>query len=205
MSDFVEQIYKKEDASLKKAVFLDRDGTLISEVNYLSNPSQIHLLPGVIEGIKRLNDNNAILIVVSNQPVVARGLATIEDVKLINNTLVAMLNKEQAYINAIYFCPHHPEKHHPDIPKSAMKYRVKCDCRKPKLGMFKKAVEDFNLNLKNAFVIGDTTSDIKAGEDLGIVTILVQTGYGGRDNNHLIKPDYVASDFSHAVNIICKR
>lgn len=205
MPYFVKQIYKKEDALSRKTVFLDRDGILINKVDYLSDPSQIHLLPGVAGGIKRLNADNTVLIVVTNQPVIARGMATIKDVKLINNTLVTMLNRKKDYINAIYFCPHHPETHHPDIPPSAMKYRVKCECRKPKLAMLRKAVEDFNINLEKAFVIGDTIRDIKAGENLGIVTILVQTDSRDQDNIYPVKPDYVASDFSHAVDIICKQ
>lgn len=206
MSNFVRQIYKKEDAFSRKTVFLDRDGTILNnKVEYLSDPSQIHLLPGVAEGIKRLNSDNIVVIVVTNQPVIARGLATIKDVKLISNTLVKMLNKKHAYLNAIYFCPHHPERHHPDIPKSAMKYRAKCECRKPKLAMFRKAIEDFNINLEAAFLVGDRASDIKTGENLGITTILVKTGYGSQDKSYPVKPGYVVSDFSHVVDVICKR
>lgn len=205
VSDFVEQIYKKEDASLRKTVFLDRDGTLVKEVHYLSDPSQLELLPGVIEGIKRLNSFNAILIIITNQPVIARGLATIKDVKMINNTLIKMLNNNNAYINAVYFCPHHPETNHSDIPPSAIKYRIKCECRKPKVEMLKKAVEDYNIDLEKAFIVGDSTRDIKAGEKLGIKTVLVQTGNKGRDKIYPVKPDYVAVDFRQAVDIICKR
>lgn len=202
MSYFVKQIYKKEDAFIRKTVFLDRDGTLIkSKAEYISDPSQVHLLPKVAEGIKRLNSYNTVLIVVTNQPVIARGLATIKDVKLINDTLIAMFNKKHAYINAMYFCPHHPETNHPDIPPIAMKYRIECECRKPKLGMLNKAVEDFNINLEKAFIVGDNTRDIKAGENLGLTTILVRTS---AENNYPIRPDYVAFDFSHAVDIICK-
>lgn len=208
MAYFGKQIYKKEDASLKKTVFLDRDGTLINEVDYLSNSSQIHLLPGITEGIKKLNAENSVLIVVTNQPVIARGLATIKDVKLMNNILVKMLNRKHAYINAIYFCPHHPETSHPDIPPSAIKYRIDCECRKPKLAMLRKAVEDFSVNLEKqgrVFIIGDTPRDIKTGENLGVITILVQRDYRGKDNVDGIKPDYVVSDFNDAVDIICKR
>lgn len=204
MSYFGQQIYRREDASLKKTVFLDRDRTLIKQINYLSEPSQIHLLPKVAQGLKRLNADNTVLIVVTNQPVIARGLATVRDVELINNILITMLNKKHAYINAVYFCPHHPETHHPDIPPCAMKYRIECECRKPKLAMLRKAVEDFNINLENSFIVGDATRDIKTGENLGIRTILMKTGYAS-DNAYTIKPDYVVSDFSHAVDIICKR
>ncbi len=199
MSYFIKQIYKKEDASLKKAVFLDRDGVLIDNVSYLSDPSQIHLLPGVAQGIKKFNAENSILIVVTNQPVVSRGLATIEKVKAINNSLVAILNQKRAYINAVYFCPHHPERHHPDIPPKAMKYRIECECRKPNLAMLENAVEDFNINKAKAFMIGDRASDIKAGEKLGLTTILIG------ENTYSVKPDYVVSDFSQAVDIICRQ
>lgn len=185
-NSFVKKIYKKEDALSRKTVFLDRDGTLIKQTNYLSDPSQIHLLPKVTEGIKKLNSHNIIVIIVTNQPVIARGLATIDKVKLINNTLIEMLNKRKAYINAIYFCPHHPERHHSDIPPKAMKYRIDCDCRKPKIAMLKKAVSDFNINLEKAFIIGDNSRDIKAGENLGIKTIPMETN----------------SDFSNIVDTI---
>lgn len=207
MPYFGKQIYKREDALSRKTVFLDRDGTLIdNKVEYISDPSRVHLLPGVARGIRKLNSNKIVLIIVTNQPVIARGMATIKDVKQINNTLTKILNKKQAYVNAIYFCPHHPEKHHPDIPQNAMKYRIECQCRKPMLAMFKKAVEDFNINLEKVFIIGDNTRDVKAGKNLGITTILVQTGYKGPGNSsYSISPDYVVSDFSQAVDIICKR
>lgn len=201
MSNFVRQIYKKQNAFSQKTVFLDRDGIIIDRVDYLSKPSQIRITSKLIKGIKKLNVNNAILIVVTNQPVIARGLATIKDVKLINDGLIKMLNKKHAYINAIYFCPHHPEKHHPDIPPKAMKYRIACDCRKPKVAMLKKAVEDFNVNLKKSFIVGDSFRDIKAGKNLGIKTIFVRKD--SKEDN--VKSDYLVSDFNHAVDIICKQ
>lgn len=202
MDQFIKQIYEKANASSRKTVFLDRDGILNKEVNYLFSPRQVHFLPGVSDGIKKLNNYNIVVIVVTNQPVVARGLASIKDVKQINNFLVNLLNKEHAYINAVYFCPHHPERDHPDIPLYAMKYRIECECRKPKVAMLRKAIEDFNINLKSAYIVGDRTADIKAGENLGIKTILIKTGYEGRDNKYPIMPDYVSKDFSHAVDII---
>jgi len=202
MDLFIKQIYKKADAYLRKTVFIDRDGTLNKEVNYLSDPSQIQLLPGVTDGIKKLNMYNIVVVVVTNQPVVARGLATIQDVKLINDTLVTMLNKKHAYINAVYFCPHHPERDHPDIPALAIKYRIECECRKPKVAMLRKAIEDFDINLDSAYIVGDRMGDIKAGKNLGITTILVETGFAGRDNTYPIMPDYTTHDFSHAVDII---
>ncbi len=202
MDQFISQVYKKIDASSKKTVFVDRDGTINKEVHYLANPNQLKIIPGVIDGIKKLNKYDIAVIVISNQPVIARGLATLEDVRLINDTLVNLLDKEGAYINAIYFCPHHPERNHPDIPVHAMKYRIECECRKPKLAMFKKAIKDFNINLKSSFVVGDRTEDIKAGEDLGIQTILVETGFGGKDNKYPILPNYKCGNLLNAADII---
>lgn len=199
---FIRQIYKKANASFKKTVFIDRDGTINEEIEYLSDLRQIKILPGVTEGIRKLNKHDIVVIVISNQPVVARGLATIKDIEQINDTLVNLLNKDGAYISAIYFCPHHPERNHPDIPIHVMKYRVECECRKPKLAMFRKAIEDFNINLKAAYLIGDRTGDIKAGENLGIPTILVKTGYGGKDNTYNVIPDYVSRNFKDAADII---
>lgn len=196
MHQFIRQVYKKEDASGTKTAFLDRDGVLVKEVKYLAKPEQLRLLPGVIEGIKKLNSYNIVVIVVTNQPVVARGRASVKDVKLINDTLVTMLNKKNAYINAVYFCPHHPEKHHPDIPPNAAKYRIECECRKPKIAMFRKAIEDFNINLEAVFLVGDTSRDIMTGKNLGIPTILVG------DKTCPFMPDYTTYDFSHAVDII---
>ncbi len=204
MQHFIKQIYKKKAASSRKTVFLDRDGVLIQKVNYLSSPKQVRLIPGVSEGIKKLNNHNIIIIVVTNQPVIARGLATIKDVKLINDTLVNLLNEKGAYINAVYFCPHHPERNHPDIPVYAMRYRIECECRKPKLAMIRCAIEDFNINLETAFLVGDRTADIKAGENLGIPTILMKTGFAGLDNTYPISPDYIANNFGLAADIIIK-
>lgn len=202
MANFVKQIYKKESALSRKTVFLDRDGTLIKRTNYLSDPSQILLLPGVVKGIKKLNNSNILTIIISNQPVVARGIATIDTVKLNNDSLVKTLNKKNAFINAVYFCPHHPEKHHTDIPSKALKYRVRCQCRKPKLAMFKKAVVDFDINLDKAFMIGDSEVDIISGADLGIPTILVRTK---AEEIHPTKADKAVPNFIDAVDIILKQ
>lgn len=204
MNKFIKQIYKKGNASSKKTVFIDRDGTLNKEVEYLSDEKEIELIPGVLEGLKKLNKKNMIIVVISNQPVIARGLAKIEDVKSINNTLVGLLNKNGIYVNAIYFCPHHPEKNHLDIPDFAMKYRIECKCRKPRLEMFKEAVRDFNIDLKSSYIVGDQTRDIKAGKDLGVKTILVKTGYKGEDETYPISPNFVCNNLDQAADIIIK-
>lgn len=184
-ASFVRQIYRNKK-DYQGIIFVDRDGTINKDVSYLRDKTQIEILPHVAEGIALLNKENIAVVVITNQPVVARGYITIRGLKEINDTLVEYLMKENAYIDAIYSCPHHPERHHPDIPPSAMKYRIDCDCRKPKLAMLKKAARDFNINLESAFIVGNTSRDIMTGKNLGISTILVKKGM----------------TFSHAVDII---
>lgn len=195
MHQFIKQIYEKANPLSKKTVFLDRDGTINKKVGYLSSSDQISFLPTITESVRKLNDKNFVVIVITNQPVVAKGLATEKDVKSINNTLVSMLNKEHAYINAIYSCPHHP---HADMKE----YRVACECRKPKLAMFNQATKDFNIDLGNSYIIGDTTRDIMAGKNLGIPTFLVGTGDEKNDKIFPIVPDYKCKKFSDAADII---
>lgn len=203
MPEFIKQIYKKADASSKTTVFIDRDGTLNKENDYICDSSQIELLPKVIDGIKKLNKYGIVIVVITNQPVIARGLATIKEVKKINDTLVELLNRKNAFINAVYFCPHHPERNHPDIPTRAIKYRIECKCRKPGLAMLESAIEDFKINLKSAYLIGNTTRDIQTGKNLGIPTILVKPSAGGdKENTFSIMADYTCNDLGQAADII---
>ncbi len=197
MHQFIEQIYRNEK-DYKGIIFLDRDGTLNQEVNYLQKLMQIKLLPSVLEGIRALNKNKIAVVIITNQPVVARGYITIGELKKINDSLVAILKKKNAYIDAIYSCPHHPEMEHPDIPPHAMKYRIKCECRKPGLAMYKKALSVFGS--KKVFgVIGDQTRDIFAGKKLKIPTAAVMTGYKGKDALYDVTPDFVCDNFLTAV------
>jgi mannose-1-phosphate guanylyltransferase/phosphomannomutase len=201
MNQFIVQIYKKKNAASKKTVFVDRDGTLLKDP---SEEKKLEFLPGILEGLKKLNKNKVTIIVITNQPAIAKGKTTISKVKSIHNDLINQLRKKGGYINAVYFCPHHPEKNHTDIPLFARKYRIECECRKPKLAMFKKAVEDFNINLKSSYIIGDRTADIKAGENLGIETILVKTGHKGEDKTYPISPNFISDNFNHAADIIIR-
>jgi len=200
MNHFIEQIYQK-NKDYKGIVFLDRDGTINREVNYLRYKGQIEILPEVANGIRMLNRNNIAVVVITNQPAVARGLITIKGLKKINDTLFEVLRKKSAYIDAIYSCPHHPEKDYPDIPKRAMKYRIKCECRKPGLLMYKKALSTYGS--KNILgVIGDRTSDVASGKKLSIPTVIVRTGFRGEDSIHNVMPDFICDNFSDAVRIL---
>ncbi len=177
---------------------MDRDGTLNREVNYLSDKAQIEILPHVADGIGMLNQNNIAIVVITNQPVVARGLITIEELKKLNDIIVERLKKEGVYIDAIYSCPHHPEIDHPDIPAYAMKYRTECKCRKPGLAMYKKALSRYG-SPRILGVIGDQTKDILAGRKLKIKTATVMTGYAGKDGRYGFPADYVCNNFLDAV------
>lgn len=187
---------------MNKAVFLDRDGVISEEVNLLSDVNQLKILPNADKGIKILNNLEFYVIIVTNQPQIARGLITEEGVERINETLRLMLSERGAKIDAIYYCPHHPEKHHPDIKPEFMKYRIECECRKPKIGMLKSAERRFNLDLKYSFMVGDQTIDIQTGKNAGCTTILVKTGYGGSNGKYDVKPDYICGDLFEASKLV---
>ncbi|HJX50720.1 MAG TPA: HAD-IIIA family hydrolase [Candidatus Nanoarchaeia archaeon] len=187
---------------MNKAVFLDRDGVINEEVKLLYNIKQLKLIPKSDKGIKLLNNLGFRVIVATNQPQVARGLITENSVKRINKTLIKVLAKKDAKIDAIYYCPHHPERHHPDIKPECMKYRIECECRKPNIGMIKKAEKELKIDLKSSYIIGDQTRDIKTGKNAGCKTILVKTGYAGKDGKYDVKPDFIAKNLLEAAKII---
>ncbi len=200
MKKFIEQIYRK-NKNYEGIVFLDRDGTINEEVDYLNSEMQTKILPTVVRGIQILNKKRIAVVVITNQPVIARGLITIDELKKINDTLFEDLKKEGAFIDAIYSCPHHPETNHSDIPPHAMKFRIECDCRKPGLAMYKKAISDFGLK-KILGAIGDQTKDVVAGKNLGIRSVIVKTGYAGQDGIHDVAPDFICNNFLSAVNAL---
>ena len=183
-----------------QAVFLDRDGVINEEVDLLCREDQLVLIPGAAEAVRRLNDAGVLAIVATNQPVVARNLCTEEDVRRLNAHLEEMLRQAAgARLDAVYFCPHHPETHHPDGNPA---YRGPCECRKPNLGMLEEARKRFGLDYARCFLVGDTTRDLQTGVNAGCRTILVRTGYGGRDGKYDVRPDFVADDLAEAADII---
>lgn len=158
---------------VRPAVFLDRDGVICKEVNLLHEPGQLKLIAGAGEAIRYINQKGYLAIMVTNQPVIARNLCTLEELDDIHATLETLLGKEHAYLNAIYYCPHHPDAGYPEERKE---YKIKCDCRKPAPGMLLKAANDWNIDLRNSYMIGDRTSDAQAGESAGCKrSILIET------------------------------
>lgn len=193
------KVYCRNLINKQKAIFIDRDGVINKEVNLLYEPKQLKLIEGAVEAIKRLNNSEYLVIVITNQPVVARGLCTEEDIKEIHKKLETLLGEHGAFIDRIYYCPHHPDKGYPNENK---KYKIECNCRKPNIGMLLKAEKEFNIEKKLSFIIGDTTTDIQTGINYGIQTILVKTGYKGVDKKFSAKADYVFQDLKEAVDFL---
>lgn len=156
--------------SKQKAVFLDRDGTINKYVGFLREAAQFELLDGVGEAIRKINRAGYLAIVVTNQPVIARGEASYEELDEIHKKMETLLGKEGAYVNAIYFCPHHPDK---GFPGERAELKIDCECRKPKPGMLLQAAADFNIDLAKSWMIGDGENDIKAGQNAGCRTALI--------------------------------
>ncbi|MEE8425085.1 MAG: HAD family hydrolase [Elusimicrobiota bacterium] len=179
------------------AVFLDRDGALIDEVGLITKAEQMKILPGVPEGLKRLSDGGAFLVIATNQPVIARGMIEESGLQALHEGLVKKLGSN---IDAVYYCPHHPERHHPD---GVTRYRIDCECRKPKPGMLAKAATEHNIDLGSSFIVGDSTRDIGAGRAAGCRTILLKTGFAGGDGTVPdAKADFTANDFAEAAEWI---
>ena len=192
------------DKQVNKAIFLDRDGVIIEDIDLLIAKEQIKFFTEIFESFKLLRETVFKSFVVTNQPVVARGMINEEEVKEINNYISNQIFKGTNYrIDKFYYCPHHPNADLED-------YRENCDCRKPKSGMLLKAAAEFNISLQDSWMIGDRISDIIAGHNVECKTILLETG------RHLerpiesdamdlgISPDFVCKNLLEAVEIILK-
>ena len=185
----------KNSENKQKAIFLDRDGTINKYKGFITDINDLELLPGVPDAIKKINASGYLAIIVSNQPVIARGECTFDEVNAMFDKIETLLGKSGAYIDGIYYCPHHP---HSGYDGEVKELKIKCDCRKPEIGMLKKAEKDFNLDLKKCIMIGDGELDVKTGKNAGIPTVLVKTGI---KEELSIAPDYYADNLLSAVNI----
>ena len=161
----------------QKAIFLDRDGTINVYKGFLTKAENFELLPGAAEAIKQINRSGYLAIVVSNQPVIARGDCSFDDLKTIHDKMETLLGKEGAFVNAIYYCPHHPDK---GFEGERVEYKMDCDCRKPKAGLFLQAAKDWNINLSASYMIGDSERDVTAGNAAGCKqSFLIKTNEHG--------------------------
>jgi len=175
-----------------KAIFLDRDGVINKEVSHLSDPKNLEFIEGSIEALKILKQKSFILIVITNQAGIARGLFTEETLMAIHDKMKNILNKNSIQLDDIYYCPHHPE------------FTGSCDCRKPNPGMILKAQSKHNIDLTNSFMIGDTLNDIQTGITAKCKTVLVLTGYGMEEQKKIgtIVPDMIFKNLKEfAINI----
>ncbi|MFX1238557.1 MAG: D-glycero-beta-D-manno-heptose 1,7-bisphosphate 7-phosphatase [Promethearchaeota archaeon] len=170
--------------SKKKAIFLDRDGVINIEVNYLSDPDDFKLIDGTIEALFLLKQKGYLLIVVTNQAGIARGFFTEDRLKEIHDKMRSVLMESGIILDDVYYCPHHPD------------FTGKCSCRKPNPGMIIRAQKNYDLNLKESFMVGDTLNDIKTGKNAGCKTVLVLTGYGKKEQKKIgdVKPDFIHDD-----------
>ncbi|HZL86624.1 MAG TPA: HAD family hydrolase [Candidatus Krumholzibacteria bacterium] len=182
-----------------RSVFLDRDGTINRDVQHLRCVEDLELLVGASEGIRMLNRAGLRVVVITNQAAIARGLLSEEKLAEIHQELQALLAREGAFVDAIYYCPHHPTE-------GFGRYRQSCSCRKPQSGSLQRAANELGLDLSQSYCVGDKESDLEAGHALGCRTILVRTGYGLATEAQLgadsVKPDYVASNLLEAAGWI---
>lgn len=177
--DFIMGKVKEKNLKNKqKAVFLDRDGTINKYVGFLRNIDDFELIDGVAEAIEKINKSGYLVIVVTNQPVIARGEVSFCELEQIHNKMETLLGKKGAYVDAIYYCPHHPQK---GYKGERPELKFDCECRKPKPGMILKAAEDFNIDLSQSWMVGDSENDVNTGINAGCKTALVSNKEYGQD------------------------
>ncbi len=178
--DYKAGVYKKGSLTFKRqAVFLDRDGVLNEEVNQLSSPKDLHVYPFSAKALKLFNQAGCLVVVVTNQPQIARGYITEQDLRLIHNKLEWELGKHGAKIDAIYYCPHHVID--ATVVRPVKKYAIECNCRKPKPGLIYRAAKDLNIDLKKSFFVGDSFRDSEVAKNAKLKFLGVATGYGCKD------------------------
>ena len=192
---------QKNLVNKQKCVFLDRDGTINKYVGLLTDHRKMELLEHVAEALRKVNESEYLAIVVSNQPVIARGECSYEELDKIHHRMYTLLGNAGAYVDGLYFCPHHPDR---GFEGEIEELKIKCKCRKPNIGMFEQAAEDFNIDLSCSWIIGDTTTDIQAGMNAGLRTILVQTGVAGEDRKYSVQPDFIEANLLECVETILK-
>ncbi len=186
----------------RPAVFIDRDGTINEQMGYINHISRFVLLPGTAEAIRLLNKRQYLAIVISNQSGVGRGYFPIELVEEVHEHMRALLKKEDALIDRVFFCPHYPGG-------KVDEYGIECECRKPRTGLIQKACEEFDIDMTGSYVVGDRVSDIELAHQSKLNGILVRTGYGLGDIEHVFpgspfQPVHIADDLLHAVRWIIK-
>ena len=176
----------------RPCIFLDRDGVINKDMDSKPLCKDFELLDGVAEAIKSINKSDYLSVVVTNQPMIAKGFVIFEEVENTHKKMETLLGEQHAYLNGIYYCPHHPEK---GFDGEIKELKIDCECRKPKAGMLFKATKDLNIDLENSWMIGDSQRDIDAGKNANCRTISIKKDLGA---------DYIAQDLKDAVYYILK-
>ncbi|WP_274970525.1 HAD-IIIA family hydrolase [Lachnoanaerobaculum orale] len=194
-------IASKNLKNRQRAIFLDRDGTMNVSKGFISNADDLELIPGTIEAIKAINKSGALAIVITNQPVIARGECSFEELHNIHNKLKTLLGEKGAFVDDIFYCPHHPDKgFEGEVPE----LKFDCDCRKPKTGMIDEAVKKYNIDLSKSYMVGDSTMDLELARNAGVKSVLVDTGFAGNDGKYDRSCDIEAKDLLDAIEKIIK-
>jgi len=182
----------------RAAVFLDRDGVLNEERSHVRRPEDLVLISGAVAAVRRLNESDFDVIVVTNQSIVARGGLSEEELDGVHLHLRQLLEEGGAHLDALYYCPHHPN---PGVGGVAA-FAMTCSCRKPAVGMVERAARERGVDLKRSWMIGDSSSDMEMARRSGLRAILVRTGHGGRDGRHDALPDFIVRDLAAAVDLL---
>ena len=185
---------------MKRAVFIDRDGTISEEVGYINHPSRFSLFPYAASAVQHLNENGWLAILVTNQAGVARGYFSEDMIQTVHATMTADLEGNGAKLDGIYYCAHHPSVGEPP-------YRFDCNCRKPKPGLISRAAQDFDIDLSKSWMVGDRYSDVELARNAGLKSAFVLSGYGRGEWEHqragwTEKSDLVAENLLEAVRLI---
>lgn len=187
----------------RPAVLLDRDGTINEQMGYVNHLSRFHLLPGAARAIRGLNEAGLAVVVVTNQSGLARGYFPESLLEAVHAEMYRLLAQEGARLDGLYVCPHHPEA-------KEERFRLDCDCRKPRTGLLERAAAELGLDLGRSYMVGDRWSDLRCGAAVGATTVLVLTGYGRGDAAYVgpgqtVQPDHVAEDLEAAARWILDR
>ncbi len=183
----------------QRAVLVDRDGTLNRDVGHLRRAEDLEVFSFAGPALRRLNEAEWRSVVITNQPVLARGEADENELRRIHARLDSELARDHAYLDRLYYCPHHPDR---GFPGEVAALKIACDCRKPEPGLILRAAADLNLDLRESWFIGDSTADLGAAEAAGVSSILVETGSGGLDDRYPFEPGFTRRDFADAVQFI---
>lgn len=193
---------KRNLKNRQRCIFLDRDGTVNRYVGFLNRPEQMELESAAAEAIRLINESEYLAVVVSNQPVIARGECTLDVLDRIHNRMYMLLGQQGAYVDDLYFCPHHPDR---GFEGEVRELKIKCDCRKPAVGMLLRAAREHQIDLQESWMIGDMTVDVQTGKNAGMKTVLLKTGAAGSDQKYDVQPDVTAANLLEAVQIILQK